>query len=216
MEDGDPALAGIRIRAAVPSGTGGRLSGLQPFDRAPLRVRVQVSQEEEPIDLLERPSRVAFRQTDDVADQHGGVRTIEPAGEQQAVGLLRLDPARQEIRWKRSRRRGLCVVLIGELGGFAHRNRERQVRRPSRGRARTACKRPPGQRPGPACAASIRLSRHLRNLRVHSPLYRNSRFRRPLGREPWVPARRVLAVQWSCVRTRCRLCFQASRVSVVR
>jgi hypothetical protein len=72
-------------------------------------------------------------------------------------------------------------VLIGELGGFAHRNREQQIRRPSRGRAGTARSRPPGQRSGLTCAASIRLSRHLQNLRVHSPLYRNSRFRRPLG-----------------------------------
>jgi hypothetical protein len=83
------------------------------------------------------------------------------------VGLPYLWHARQEIPRESSWRRSSPVMLIGQLGGFAHPAWEQQVRGPARGRARTARSRSPGQRSGLACSASICLSRHLRNLRLY-------------------------------------------------
>ena len=67
-------LAGVRVG-----------SGWPPLGFAPFAVRIESPEKEHPVDLGERPARVASRQAHDVADQSGGVLPGEAAADEQSV-----------------------------------------------------------------------------------------------------------------------------------
>src|ERR1035437_4006097 len=163
------------------------MSGGPSLGLAPFTVRIERAEEEESVDLAERPARVAPRQADHIADQAGGVLPGEAARDEQPVCSLGLQQARHDVGRDWGYRRGGQRLGDDRLRGRSDIDWDRGAFGLAGGRPRAPSGWSPGHRSGLSCAAVLCLASHHSSLFSVRSLYLNSRLHGLPARAPAGP-----------------------------